>query len=63
MKRDPVTVAPKDDENTCEHGDHPAPPGKRFCSYACETCEHNMFGRNDENGCNGLCERLRASDA
>ena len=27
------------DENVCEHGDHAAPPGKRFCSEACEHCE------------------------
>jgi hypothetical protein len=26
-------------ENVCEHGDHPAPPGRRFCSQACQDCE------------------------
>jgi hypothetical protein len=29
-------------ENTCEHGDHPAPPGRRFCSRACQDCEAGM---------------------
>lgn len=48
----------KRDENVCEHGDHPAPVGKRFCGYACETCEHNAFGISSE-GCTGLCDRLR----
>ena len=27
------------EENCCEHGDHAAPPGKRFCSAACAACE------------------------
>jgi SOS-response transcriptional repressor LexA len=27
------------DSNVCEHGDHAAPTGKRFCSRACEECE------------------------
>lgn len=44
-------------ENVCEHGDHPAPAGKRFCSYACETCEGDSFGAFSD-GCSGLCERL-----
>lgn len=25
--------------NVCEHGDHPAPAGMRFCSLDCERCE------------------------
>lgn len=25
--------------NCCEHGDHPAPDGKRFCSEACALCD------------------------
>lgn len=41
-----------EDENVCEHGDHPAPAGKRFCSEACERCEHESKG---ENGCDALC--------
>jgi hypothetical protein len=45
--------------NVCEHADHPAPHGKRFCSYACETCEINSFGRF---GCDGLCERIREDE-
>jgi len=43
--------------NACEHGDHPAPAGKRFCSYECETCECSSLIW----GCDGLCNRLRAS--
>lgn len=48
-------------ENVCEHGDHPAPPGNRFCSYGCQTCEGNAFGKF--NGCDGTCERLNAAEA
>lgn len=47
-------------ENVCEHGDHPAPAGKRFCSWACQACEHDTFGKF---GCTGLCERLKESEA
>lgn len=39
--------------NTCEHGDHEAPAGQRFCSPACEECEHASRG---EDGCDGICE-------
>lgn len=39
-------------ENVCEHGDHPAPLNKRFCSTACERCEHES---RSENGCDNLC--------
>lgn len=39
-------------ENVCEHGDHPAPPGKRFCSDACYVCE---LESNPETGCDGIC--------
>jgi hypothetical protein len=46
-------------ENTCEHGDHPAPDGKRFCSYACLRCEHSAA----EQGCDGTCHRLRIRSA
>jgi hypothetical protein len=28
--------------NTCEHGDHPATDGQRFCSDACRDCEHGQ---------------------
>lgn len=54
---DGSSIEPKAVENVCEHGDHAAPAGKRFCSVACETCEHDTFGRFDE-GCSGLCGRL-----
>jgi hypothetical protein len=43
---------PNDGVNVCEHGDHEAPPGKRFCSEACIACEHESTG---ENGCDGIC--------
>ena len=39
-------------ENVCEHGDHPAPAGHRFCSYDCQICDGNS-----NNGCDGFCER------
>ncbi|NUP07777.1 MAG: hypothetical protein HOW73_17150 [Polyangiaceae bacterium] len=38
--------------NNCEHGDHAAPAGQRFCSIACQRCEHESTG---ENGCDGIC--------
>lgn len=28
--------------NVCEHGDHEAPDGKRFCSDECLQCEHDV---------------------
>jgi hypothetical protein len=42
------------DANTCEHGDHQAPEGKRFCSRACAECERADI---DPSGmrCAGLC--------
>ncbi len=43
---------PRTKANVCEHGDHPAPDGARFCSYDCERCEHDSVGIN---GCDGLC--------
>lgn len=59
----PLNSGPAGGEaNVCEHGDHPAPAGKRFCSYACETCEVDGFGRVSD-GCTGLCERIRKSEA
>lgn len=45
-----VTTRP----NVCEHGDHTAPAGQRFCSAACERCEHESMDPEDE-GCSGLC--------
>lgn len=42
--------------NVCEHGDHPAPAGQRFCSEACQRCEAESV-----NGCDGLCGAARAS--
>lgn len=41
-------------ENTCEHGDHPAPAGKRFCSEACLRCEQYDAPESAE-GCVGIC--------
>jgi hypothetical protein len=49
----PVEAPPQGDaENVCEHGDHPAPTGKRFCSDACKRCEHES---NSEIGCDRIC--------
>lgn len=43
--------------NTCEHGDHPAPEGERFCSEKCQRCEStDHIG----DGCAGLCNAPRA---
>ena len=41
-------------ENVCEHGDHPAPPGKRFCSRACWECEAAECDHTVQE-CAGLC--------
>lgn len=40
--------------NTCEHGDHPAPPNKRFCSDVCAACElaEHPGGKAE---CAGIC--------
>jgi hypothetical protein len=40
-------------ENVCEHGDHPAPKGKRFCSPECAQCE--LLDADFSVGCAGLC--------
>jgi hypothetical protein len=42
-----------DGGNCCEHGDHPAPSGKRFCSPECDECEHSPH--NDDGSCSGIC--------
>jgi len=39
--------------NVCEHGDHPAPEGQRFCSRACQECEAADAPDNME--CAGIC--------
>jgi hypothetical protein len=38
--------------NVCEHGDHPAPEGRRFCSRACQECEGMDVVSDD---CAGVC--------
>jgi hypothetical protein len=38
--------------NVCEHGDHPAPEGQRFCSPECQRCEG---ADQDGDECAGLC--------
>jgi hypothetical protein len=43
--------------NVCEHGDHAAPPGQRFCSPDCQACESADHGADEE--CAGLCELAR----
>jgi len=46
-------VSPDDKStNTCEHGDHPAPKGIRFCSKLCERCEHES---KSDTGCDNIC--------
>ena len=45
------------EENVCEHGDHSAPPGLRFCSTACARCEVAEHDATKEE-CSGLCRRL-----
>ena len=42
-------------ENVCEHGDHPAPDGQRFCSPECQACEHDIDGGTDDGECSGIC--------
>jgi len=52
-KADKLLRAASDEENGCEHGDHPAPTGKRFCSDVCKQCEMtNVLAGKD---CAGLC--------
>lgn len=46
--------------NGCEHGDHPAPEGQRFCSRECEECEHTDHDAEHAD-CAGIC--LRKVDA
>ena len=52
----------KEDEmratNVCEHGDHAAPDGKRFCGGECEECEHTAFD-DEAHDCAGVCLRER----
>lgn len=48
------------DVNVCEHGDHPAPDGQRFCSEECKRCE--MTDADFSIGCAGIClARKRAA--
>lgn len=42
--------------NTCEHGDHSAPAGRRFCSDTCARCEHES--ESEATGCDGICRRV-----
>lgn len=44
--------------NVCEHGDHPAPDGQRFCSAACQRCEATEHDATVEE-CAGICTRER----
>ncbi len=41
-------------QNICEHGDHPAPAGKRFCSRSCAMCELSEHDATTTE-CAGLC--------
>lgn len=44
------------DANVCEHGDHAAPAGKRFCSPECQECER---ADGNKRGCVGICQGAR----
>lgn len=44
--------------NCCEHGDHEAPEGKRFCSADCLRCEYES---ESEDGCDGICGKTVAT--
>lgn len=55
----PPTPPPPASENCCEHGDHAAPEGKRFCSEACLRCEHES--QNPDTGCDGICQKSDVS--
>lgn len=44
-------------ENCCEHGDHPAPIGKRFCSPECQTCDAADTPTDDAE-CAGICQGM-----
>jgi hypothetical protein len=41
-------------QHVCEHGDHPAPPGQRFCSRQCAECELTDFDASKVE-CAGIC--------
>lgn len=43
----------EEEENCCEHGDHPAPVGQRFCSKECADCESSE--QISDHGCNNIC--------
>lgn len=44
--------------NVCEHGDHPAPPLRRFCSLVCQLCENADAPEGRE--CAGICTKWTA---
>lgn len=45
--------------NVCEHGDHPAPVGRRFCSAACQACDGTEHDASDSE-CAGVCGQAGA---
>ena len=47
--------------NVCEHGDHPAPEGQRFCSRECAECDRTD-GEDENDGCSGICNRNDGDD-
>jgi hypothetical protein len=51
------------DENVCEHGDHPAPPGRRFCSIECAECESTDADFSATVECAGICLGDRTTQA
>lgn len=56
--RDASWSGPCAEMNCCEHGDHPAPPGKRFCSLSCAKCERTECDESLD--CAGRCHEVRA---
>jgi hypothetical protein len=45
-------------ENVCEHGDHPAPPGRRYCSDACQECDYTEH-YDPETECANVCGKRK----
>lgn len=48
-------IEPMREVNVCEHGDHAAPMGHRFCSDACAKCETEDAPEGEE--CAGICRK------
>lgn len=55
-RRTKPTTPPPTAENVCEHGDHPAPAGQRYCSPGCQECDGTECGEEVE--CAGVCRAV-----